>query len=457
MSTKQSGKIIRIGIIQRGRIIEERFIRKRQTVTIGESPKASFIIPVSDAAVPKLFPLFIDKGSRYELSFTSDMSGKVTSAGSVGSLKEMVSSGKAKKKGNAYLLPLSDDMKGKVTFGEVTVIFHFVQAPPLPAKPKLPASIRGGWVKSIDWVYVAILFASFVAHSTFFGYASTQPIPKRAKLEMVAERFAKIIATDLPKLKEDTQELEGEGEGLKEEKKPEKKAKKDENEGSNKPKKEMSDRERAEAAAKRRAEIAKKVAGAGLIALLTSKGPASDGSGTALADTLQEGGRFGEIDSMMEGVTGVGVAKKATERGRRGGGGGPESKEIGRAEVSSGGKEGLSGRAEKKIVAKASLGVPTVDGSLDQKAVNRIVKRNQPAIKHCYEAELRLNPKLNGKVTVEWTIGSTGAVTNASVVSSSLSNSNVEKCILKTVRRWRFPRPEDETVIEYPFIFMSSR
>ena len=40
-------KILRIGVIQAGKIIEERLIRKRDSVTIGASPRNTLVVPAS--------------------------------------------------------------------------------------------------------------------------------------------------------------------------------------------------------------------------------------------------------------------------------------------------------------------------------------------------------------------------------------------------------------------------
>ena len=49
-------KILRIGIIQGGRIVEERLVRKRENITIGQSAKNMFVVP-SDA-LPRHWLLF---------------------------------------------------------------------------------------------------------------------------------------------------------------------------------------------------------------------------------------------------------------------------------------------------------------------------------------------------------------------------------------------------------------
>lgn len=462
MAVKQSGKILRIGIMHGGRIIEDRYIRRWQTITVGESPKATFVLPFGELPIPKLFPLFVEKKDHYELSFTDTMSGKLSVNGDIKTLKELRESGKAPGKGKAYQFPIKDNVKGTVRVGDVTIIFHFVQAPPLPAKPKLPASIRGGWIKGIDWPYVAILACSFLLHAAIFGYASTVPVPKTTSLELVPDRFAKIIVSDMPKFKEDqAPPTEGEGEAVQkqEDAQPTKSEKKAESEGSDKPKREMSEQEIAEAAARRKEEIARKVAGAGLVALLTAKGP-TDGGATALADTLAEGGRFGSIDDTMQGVTGMAIAKEATDRGRRGSpGGDPQSKALTDVGTSEGGAAQMGRKEEKEITGTAKLGaLADVDGELDAAEIRRVVQRNLGAIKLCYDQELRRNPRLAGKITVEVGVTPTGTVSSASVVETSMGNKTVEDCITRTIKRWRFPRPkEGDVIFSYPFIFEASR
>src|SRR5579863_5095762 len=61
-------KILRIGIIQGGRIVEERLVRKRENITIGQSAKNMFVVP-SDA-LPRNWLLFEAIGSQYVAHFS---------------------------------------------------------------------------------------------------------------------------------------------------------------------------------------------------------------------------------------------------------------------------------------------------------------------------------------------------------------------------------------------------
>src|SRR5688572_6356978 len=67
-------KVLRIGVIQGGKIVEERIVRKRETVTVGSSEKNHFV--VQGESVPTRFELFQLVGSDYILNFTDKMSGR---------------------------------------------------------------------------------------------------------------------------------------------------------------------------------------------------------------------------------------------------------------------------------------------------------------------------------------------------------------------------------------------
>ena len=56
MAKEGAKKILRVGIIQGGRIVEERLIRKREDVSLGTHAKNTFILPSSQLG--KSFRLF---------------------------------------------------------------------------------------------------------------------------------------------------------------------------------------------------------------------------------------------------------------------------------------------------------------------------------------------------------------------------------------------------------------
>jgi len=90
------------------------------------------------------------------------------------------------------------------------------------------------------------------------------------------------------------------------------------------------------------------------------------------------------------------------------------------------------------LTAESDLqsGGGSVTGARDVNEVSAIVYSHSQAIQYCYERELKRNPELKGKVVVRFTILPNGTVTNATILSSTLDNENVERCILSRVSRW---------------------
>lgn len=109
-------------------------------------------------------------------------------------------------------------------------------------------------------------------------------------------------------------------------------------------------------------------------------------------------------------------------------------------------------RAEVQVSVRS--GRPSVSGFLSADQIRRVVRANQAAIRYCYEVEVQRQPNLRGQVTVGFRINATGNVSTARIASSSLGSSGVEGCIVRQIRRWRFPRPDGgEVNVTYPFQF----
>lgn len=81
----------------------------------------------------------------------------------------------------------------------------------------------------------------------------------------------------------------------------------------------------------------------------------------------------------------------------------------------------------------------------DPRLVHEIVKGHSPAIQDCYKRALKRKPDLQGKLVVRFTIGIDGRVTRAELISSTLSDAELERCVLKRIRRWNdFPEAPPE-------------
>jgi hypothetical protein len=94
-------------------------------------------------------------------------------------------------------------------------------------------------------------------------------------------------------------------------------------------------------------------------------------------------------------------------------------------------------------------------GTYDKSLVDRIVKQNLAQFRFCYERELRVNPKLHGKIVMKWVIDKNGLVSKSNVKRSTMHNALVEQCMVSRVRRLRFPPPRGGGIVlvSYPFVF----
>lgn len=91
-------------------------------------------------------------------------------------------------------------------------------------------------------------------------------------------------------------------------------------------------------------------------------------------------------------------------------------------------------------------------GPLDKDIIRRIVRAHIEEVRHCYSQGLAKNPDLAGRVAVQFTIATTGRVSEAGIASSTLDDENVNMCIVEAVKRWKFPKPDDVVAVTYPFV-----
>lgn len=450
-----TNRVLRVGVIYRGKILDEQVFRKPETVYIGDNVKAHFVIPSGD--FPSRFPVFYYRSGRYELVIMPHMTGKVNLRGKLVVLEDAIQKGILKKRGSAWVLPLTSDARGKVKIGAVTVLFQFIPPPPKPPKLKLPRSIRGSILETMDWPYFWLQVFFLTVGYIFYGiYIPSLPKPAPTTLEDMSGRFAKLIAPELDQ--DDAKEKEEESEKDIKSNSTKAVAKKEE-ESSIKPRKRKAPRSKAQRdqeEAVRRAEIRKKVAGMGLLKIIGGKG--ANGEGGMISDVLGDGGKDRDIDTVLRGVKHIGIATNASQRSRKGDADGAKSAKIGDLNIKkSSGKVALAARKERKVSGRASFGRPDIDGAMDQKSVSKVVRRHSRAIKRCYEKALKANPKLKGKIVVDWTINMRGRVERATIASDTVRDAGMKQCILKTIRRMRFPKPEDGPVpLSYPFIFSPS-
>lgn len=462
VQVKPSGpKVLRIGLIQGGKIVEERVIRKRETVTVGSSEKNHFVVHTE--GMPARFELFQLVGSDYILNFTEMMAGRVGLPGGVQDLAQMRTSGAARNAGSYYQVKLSDSSRGKVVLGSVTLLFQFVTPPPVQPRPQLPAATRAGFVRSIDWVFTAFMVFTFMSMFGFIVMAESWDPPIDSGLSAVPDDIAKMIFEE-PAPPPEVKEAE---DAPTEEGKEEAKA-----EPAPGPKKESAPSEKEapgpadkaaeeQAVADKSARIAQEAAQAAEALIVGALG---GDSGGALADVLAGGAVTGNAQDILSQAMGVGVAKSGSGgelRARSGGGSGSGQAGLGGLARKEGttGAVGEGGAVTEKAIRGSvkNTGGDEIGGTgeFDSALVVQTIKTRLRAIQMCYEQQLRRNPTLAGKVTIEFTIQPRGNVTDVRVKENSTNDGAVASCVADTVGRFRFnPGPEGGSVsYAYPFVF----
>lgn len=166
--TDSKKKVLRIGVVQGGKIIEERLLRRRSSVTVGQSTRNDFVI--TSPEIPLAYTVISRKQGIFHLQFEKGMFGKVLSGGEVLDLKTVAQRKLAVRKENHFSLPLNYEMRGKIQIGDVSVLFQFVDPPPDVPKLQLPASAKGAWWRNVDKNFLTILFFSFVFQGGLEGY-----------------------------------------------------------------------------------------------------------------------------------------------------------------------------------------------------------------------------------------------------------------------------------------------
>ena len=444
-------RVLRIGIIQGGKIVEERLIRSGENVTVGESTRNTFVLPPS--FLPKQYKLFAAKSGQYSLVFNEKIQGKISINNTVQSLTKLKGS-VARKRGDTYWLSLDQKNRGKVQVGDVTILFQFVQAPPEPKRVAVTFSPFS--LSQVDWVYWGFFMFSCIVNTAAYIYIDSQPPPGKVSIDDIPERFSQVFFDEdaLKEMLNQEEEID-EGEGLEEELEDnagdEGDAHADSETGGAGEEEEIVSAE--DLRAQRKAELMQQ----GLAALIGTTGETS--SGDAVADLLADGQNLaGNLDTALASADGIRVARRGEDTTLRTGGAGTgQAGTISDMGGIASGDAGEGEREQRQVAANVGGNLEITFGDAgDVNSVKKYVSRKKGQIKACYEEQLKADPELSGKIEVTWTVMADGSVSGVGVASNTTGNTDLEKCIIRRIKRWAFPEGEDEFEITYPFNFFSS-
>lgn len=427
-------RILRIGVLLGSKIVEERLIRERTAVTIGQSMKNTFSIPIE--GLPLEFTLFAMEEGKYYLRFLPKMDGRVSDGGAQVATLDVLKQRGAQNLGEYYQMPMADSARGKLSLGDLTILFQFVTEPPRQPKPMLPASVRGTLADRFDPRLSMILGISIICHFAIVILALVTDIEtggtmaERAYNLTFKQDTYQVDVTQPEPVKADAGSAAG---SAAPEKKPEKKepakvpAKVDDGGG----------RSDAEKVAMQEEEARK------FADLLTGEGP--DGTSEGDMSKRRPGADLGQqITDVKEGGKQVAIGGGAG-RGTRGGGdpklgtgGGPKIDGPGGTESAGGPKTEKAPTGRIAVSDKQTFDDSTLTPDI---VLSKIQSAYMAGLKRCYKTHLAKDAAARGKVTLSLTVNETGRTVQFGAKGFA---GEVDSCIEGLMGSWRFPIPKDK-------------
>jgi hypothetical protein len=452
--SQQAGpKILRIGVVQGGKVIDERLIKQRTNVTIGPSEKAMFVVP--SRKIPPNFKLFELIGADYYVNWIEGMTGRVALKTGISDLNALKAQAKPVTVGGVtfYRVRLTDDSRGKVVVGETTFLFQFVVPPPVQPKPQLPMSVRKGMAGDIDWFTTIVAAFSFLFHFFLVALVYSDWMDPVVDDDYAVNSLLESVKSlpPPPPLERPVADAEGtaESKGESKEAAPTK-GDGGKSAGKGKDGKAGADAKAAEIASQL-AELDVQTVGA-LGGGLATEGVL--GSSEVPAGLLDDAGRssMGAGSGDPGGLKGLGGSGSGSVRPGAGGGGG--LRDIGNTSGKSGGAT-QAGKAKevKGPTGSANVGGAGVAGGNVANA-NAVVARMRGRFRNCYQQGLNTNPEMQGSVTLTAKIGPNGEVLSVGGGGGGAIGPIVP-CLKAVVQSGGFSPPEGGgAVISIPITFV---
>jgi hypothetical protein len=436
---QQTGpKVLRIGLVQSGRVIEERIIKQRTSVVVGQNEKSTFVVPTPN--IPPQFKLFELIGNDYYLNFLDGMTGRVALATGISDLGAL--RGQAKRVGPAYQVRLTEEARGKVVIGDITFLFQFVAPPPPQPRPQLPLSVKGGLASQIDWTLTIIAAFSFMFHFGFIGAMYSDwldPVVGDENIAGLIDMTRNLPSAPPPEEKSDAPSDQPSNTPAKEEKK-------DTGQKSPQAPGKISDQKAAALAQEAQA--------------MQMQMLAAFGGTTAVQGALNRSdvpvGDLSQVAQSAAGVTNTGGdlhlagGGGATIPGQRGG-----LNQLGQAGGGGGGQSGQT-REVKGPTGQESVGALSTSAPVAN--AEAAIAKLRPGFRSCYNKGLANDPSMAGKIVLSIKIAPNGDVGDVSKVGGSGLSPEVEQCIIKRARAATFDAPGGGgSTVQVPVTFVKQQ
>lgn len=421
------------------------FIRVKKSFTVGTEVSADCTVDETYVA-EKAYELIGNTGKNFTLNLQNEFKGSIYRGEEKTDLTEYLKSGNT-------TVDVDESTLVVLEFGPLSVCASKSMQEPFKG---------GGFLKQFDAALVMIMLIVFIL-GIFGVNAVIETPPVEVDIFEIDNRFAKLIVeaeedVDVEELEEEKKvKLEKPKEGLVEASQQRKSLGEEGRVGNKKSKV-----ANAQGSARRGLD-AKVAQSSGIMGALSSGAASFDrvfgggGLGAGMEKTLGSVSGLAGVDQFGSGGLGtrgfgtggggnaLGIGGLGT-RGRGGGGGAKYGMAAGRI--------GRKGRSQ----ISAGGGQAVIMGALDRSVIDAYIRRNLAKIRWCYEKELNKDPKLFGRIVINFIISKTGAVSSSKVNRTTMGNKNVEKCVANQIKKIRFPKPKGGgiVIVNYPFVFKHS-
>ncbi|MCA9664911.1 MAG: hypothetical protein KC503_04960 [Myxococcales bacterium] len=456
-----AAKVLRVGVVMAGRVVEERIVRDERRVTLGASPHSTFCVPGS--ALPRRVDIFErTRDGRYRLVAPTSVGGRLYHDGQLRPLAEHQAAG-----GKRLDVMLDDDSRGRLELADVTLLFQLVSAPPRMPRPRLPASLRARPLDRLD-MPLAASFTFLAALAAGFGfYLSTVELPHRSPT-VVPDGFPQLTAAarpvvvfrgDLPKkvgekpVKPKQPKAKASDDGRKTKRRH---ARKSPAHGTRRAsnKKQGPACDAACQAKRRRARLAKALASQPVFTLIGS--PSARGRATAY-DQLRRGDPSRKIDKALDGATAMRTGPRTDGLRVRG------TNKVKRASIGdlnpriSGPTRVDTGTVVKERVPEVDVRPigppPTGPDAPPADVVARRLRRLMPAFRNCYQRAIKRGGIANGKISLRLDLSVIGRTIGVEVERDTIGSPVLKACVTRTAKRFRIPPQKRRTELALPLIF----
>ncbi len=413
--------VLRIGLVHESRLLTDKIFQAGEVVSVGSQTSDTLVLPDVDyKGASATFE--IDKGGSVKVKLPGASNLRLATDGNP------MDEAEARKSGDGVELQVGLKARGRASLGPYTVLFQVVRrtvtVPMMPRKSvigQIISPLMTDPVWSISFLVSLLLIGSIVGQAVIFQ-RTTGKYLKQQQLEEMH------LATTYEVLIEEKEEEEPEKETVDIKSDEAKKAEQEEIK-KEEPKKAPVKEEKPQSTGQTVDPTERKKQVVEAVAKKTIAGALLGGGGAA-TKLFGEAGE-GEEGSVIAKTFGGADADEADGPGsgglklEGGGGGGGTVEKV----ATGNGKAGFGKRDADttKVVAKKqekavkiSLSSGALGGSGSNKAeIGKVISRKNSAVRRCYENGLRTNPNLSGKVTVNFTVGTAGTVTDVSVMGAS--------------------------------------